>query len=176
LANEHRGFKFWSENQKARTTGEERCFACEGAGRFIYPDEFVDGHTYAEGCAECQGAGWIPTDKNPLLEEYVDCLHFILSIGLELGAEKLFANEVDFNIGTRTITKPTLDAFDELFNQVSLLSQNVKVISFFRYDVYSDLFSTFTTLGDSLGFTENQIEQAYFEKNKINHERQESGY
>jgi dimeric dUTPase (all-alpha-NTP-PPase superfamily) len=38
------------------------------------------------------------------------------------------------------------------------------------------LFAAYLNLGEMLGFTEEQIEQAYFEKNKINHQRQEVGY
>jgi dimeric dUTPase (all-alpha-NTP-PPase superfamily) len=32
------------------------------------------------------------------------------------------------------------------------------------------------SLGEFLGFTGEEIEQAYFAKNKINHVRQETGY
>src|SRR5690554_588421 len=61
LANEWRGFKFWSTNQNPRT-------------RVYYgPPELPDVGTYV----------------NPLLEEYVDCLHFILSIGLELKIDQV---------------------------------------------------------------------------------------
>src|SRR5690554_4282011 len=49
LANEWRGFKFWSEDQEPRTE--------------LWDDRL--------------------RFHNPLLEEYVDCLHFLLSIGLE---------------------------------------------------------------------------------------------
>jgi dimeric dUTPase (all-alpha-NTP-PPase superfamily) len=34
----------------------------------------------------------------------------------------------------------------------------------------------FFGLGEMLGFTWDEIEQAYFAKNKINHVRQETGY
>lgn len=163
LANNWRGFKFWSENQKARTTGKERCFACEGAGRFIYPSEFVDGHTYAEGCAECQGTGWIPTDKNPLLEEYVDCLHFILSIGLDLGFEKQTAHS--FKNGNSI-----LGQFQSIYNELSSLYYHRQMYN------YQRTLNLIIGLGELLGFTWQEVEQAYFDKNQINHERQESGY
>ncbi|WP_338088272.1 dUTP diphosphatase [Lysinibacillus composti] len=38
------------------------------------------------------------------------------------------------------------------------------------------VFKEFTVLGEQLGFTWEQVENAYLEKNKINHERQLSGY
>src|SRR5690625_439798 len=59
LAQNWRGFKIWSEDQEPRNY----CMACE------IPE--VEAH-------DCH---------NPLLEEYVDCLHFILSIGLEMDFE-----------------------------------------------------------------------------------------
>src|SRR5690606_3790379 len=74
LANEWRGFKFWSENREPRIH-DIRCHACGGIGKFYFSD------TDIEPCGYCDGTGI--QEKNPLLEEYVDCLHFILSIGLE---------------------------------------------------------------------------------------------
>jgi dimeric dUTPase (all-alpha-NTP-PPase superfamily) len=44
------------------------------------------------------------------------------------------------------------------------------------HDYYDDLFGNFINLGKLLGFTWDQVEKAYFEKNAINHQRQESGY
>ena len=41
---------------------------------------------------------------------------------------------------------------------------------------YQDVFECFASLGALLGFTDEQIEQAYYDKNKINHERQSDGY
>ena len=38
------------------------------------------------------------------------------------------------------------------------------------------LVDLFIGLGEMLGFTREQIETAYLDKNKINHQRQENGY
>lgn len=44
-------------------------------------------------------------------------------------------------------------------------------------EIYELTFNLFVGLGEKhLGFTWNQIEQAYLDKNKINHERQANGY
>src|SRR5690606_21703075 len=59
LANEWQGFKFWSNDQEPRTK--------------TYKSKLSPGGEFYRGIYEA----------NPLLEEYVDCLHFILSIGLE---------------------------------------------------------------------------------------------
>src|SRR5690606_1696390 len=64
LANCWRGFKYWSNDQEPRTKA-------------------IDFALWVKNGREVDEEGK-PTNcfKNPLLEEYVDCLHFILSIGL----------------------------------------------------------------------------------------------
>src|SRR5690606_16902042 len=61
-ANEWRGFKFWSTDQKPRTK------------------EYLTNYTEQDSILG-PGAQW----RNPLLEEYVDGLHFVLEIGIEKG-------------------------------------------------------------------------------------------
>ena len=118
---------------------------------------------------------WGEPYRNPLLEELVDCLHFILSIGNELNIQDRFSETVNFNIGSRTkITRP-VDNFKKVFRSAAELNSEF-VDERYLKTIYMDLFSEFTTLADSLGFTEEEIETAYYEKNKINHERQDGGY
>jgi len=129
-ANEWRGFKFWSNNQKPVV-------------RVNNPIKH----------------------GNPLLEEYVDCLHFILSIGLELKMQ-----DCDFARVVR-INNPT-----KLFSDLML---NAGVLGYPESDNdnnYPVLVATFIKLGEILGFTWEQIESAYMEKNAINHTRQDTGY
>jgi len=156
LANEHRGFKYWSNDQEPRTGGE--CSCDDG-----YIDVYM-GHGVVEQdiCPRCEGMGELP---NTLLEEYVDCLHFILSIGLETGKYKevefqaLYADEQDIVM-----------QFNVLFDKVG---------DFFAYRTkgnYQIVLSLFLTLGEMLGFTWKQIEEAYLRKNAVNHQRQEMGY
>jgi len=138
LANEWRGFKFWSQDQQPRTKVQ----VYTGSGRKI------------EG-----------KYKNPLLEEYVDCLHFILSIGLELGFS-------EFEIRTIPQRKDVTSQFLKLMR----VSQDVLFKREVEQEIYKILISEFIALGKMLGFTWEQIEEAYFAKNAVNHERQESGY
>ncbi|TCK01363.1 UNVERIFIED_ORG: dUTPase-like protein [Anoxybacillus amylolyticus] len=42
--------------------------------------------------------------------------------------------------------------------------------------VYVDIWNSFIALGEMLGFTWEEIEEAYLRKNAVNHERQNSGY
>ena len=122
LANEFRGFKFWSTDQKPRSM---------------------------------------------MLEEFVDVLHFVLSIGIELGYQtkgvSLFEKEppkdinehfIGLNLGLGTI------AFK---NNVNKWQYNEVLISTLQ-------------LGIELGYTPQQIEDAYYLKNKINFKRQKDGY
>lgn len=142
LANEWRGFKFWSHDQEPRTE--------------VY--KFSPLHNEP-----------LIVKTNPLLEEFVDCLHFILSIGLELGLTnwKPHFSSVAVHFGGNEL----ITQFEEVFWYAS---------SFGTYTEdekdtwYSMLFSNFLGLGKMLGFTWEQIEQAYLEKNRINHERQNS--
>jgi dimeric dUTPase (all-alpha-NTP-PPase superfamily) len=148
-ANEWRGFKFWSKDQTPRTY-------------LLHKD------THGQ-CA--------PIEKNPLLEEYVDCLHFILEIGLELGAEKWLFKYVGITLTNKsnTITNYFLEVqyrFLELNLEIKLMELEPREI---RY-LYSLGFDYFNQLGQMLGFTWEQIEQAYYAKNAVNHQRQDENY
>lgn len=133
-ANEWRGFKFWSKNQQPRVK----------QARAPYMD-LEDAEFY-----------------NPLLEEYVDGLHFVLELGLELGLEPRIVSPFK--------CKDITSQFKDLYWEVSDLEE----ISG-RKD-YHYMFSKFVGLGEMLGFTWEEVEQAYFAKNAINHHRQEVGY
>lgn len=164
LANEWRGFKFWSENQEPRNKIEiqKDCEHCKGVGYFPSDNEITE-----EICAVCKGLGqFLVGYKNPLLEEYVDCLHFILSIGNGLKITPISVMAVRGDYG---LTFHILDLFDMicLFRDGSYEDQEWK---------YKKLLKNFVGLGEMLGFTWEQIEQAYYDKNKVNHKRQENGY
>jgi len=158
LANEWRGFKFWSENQEPNII---YCHACNGYGYFD--------STYQEGCSYCHATG---VQENPLLEEYVDCLHFILSIGLEIGPDEL----KDLHIWNAD----GVSQFNSLFAYASELYMFYWSVEYTKEEMkakYINLLEGLLGLGIyGLGFTWEQIEQGYFAKNKINHERQVNGY
>lgn len=104
-----------------------------------------------------------PSPKDVILEEYVDCLHFILSIGLE----KEFPNiAIEAKLTDTSLTDQFLNLYIDLND--FLICQTV--------EQYITLFEDFLSLGVSLGFTDKDVENAYFDKNFINHERQSVGY
>ncbi|QOT01376.1 dUTP diphosphatase [Brevibacterium sp. JNUCC-42] len=166
LANEWRGFKHWSEDQEPRTIAERGvCEMCAGTG--AYPIESDD------ECPTCQGEG--EQIYNPLLEEYVDCLHFFLSIAWQIGltADDLYTWDEE-------LVNETSVVFTELLFMVARVNghaflskpipEDIKLE--FRISLY-----IFFNLGEQrFGFTWEQITQAYMEKWQINIERQERGY
>lgn len=104
-----------------------------------------------------------PSEKEVILEEFVDCLHFILSIGIEK----------DFNNVSLDLKVPDYPLTDQFLN--IYIDVNDLLISPSK-DHYATLFEDFLNLGTSLGFEISEIENAYLRKNLINHERQDNGY
>jgi len=147
LANEQRSWKFWSKDQEPRTK--------------VFDEEYDSIHMESIGLEQ----------KNPLLEEYVDCLHFILSIGLDykIDIKSIEVQLKDFN---------KWETVDKQFNYIFHLAGYLPYIS--QKEVidkyYVNLFVDFVGLGEMLGFTWEQIETAYYSKNAINHTRQDTGY
>ncbi|WP_121615239.1 dUTP diphosphatase [Virgibacillus halodenitrificans] len=142
LANEQRSWKFWSHDQ--RTKGQ---------------DNYLEYRPVDQG-----GNHWV--NRNPLLEEYVDCLHFILSVGLELQ----IPDEWVVNNIAKELTEKEMDIERQFIAFNQYLKINIDPHDWF------DILGLFIGLGEMLGFTWEQIEQAYLDKNKINHERQANGY
>ena len=148
LCNCWRGFKFWSHDQVPRTRVLVNRTTDDIGFKNIGPEHI----------------------KNPLLEEYVDCLHFILSIGLELGITDV-AIDSDYTHEDPTIT------FIHLFSDAWDLFADYYPDRYEKKEIYEIMFNRFIGLGEKhLGFTWEQIEEAYYRKNEINHARQVNKY
>jgi dimeric dUTPase (all-alpha-NTP-PPase superfamily) len=136
-ANEWRGFKFWSKNQEPRVEMTRQGKTANGL-----PARHIEKY-------------------NPLLEEYVDGLHFILELGIDLRAKDPW--------------QPTYE--ENITEQFRTLYFHIALIDFVNgHDHYEYAVSYYLGLGEMLGFTWEQIEQAYMDKNAVNHERQNNGY
>ncbi|CAG9619579.1 dUTP diphosphatase [Sutcliffiella rhizosphaerae] len=103
-------------------------------------------------------------ERTVILEEYVDGVHFILSLGLTFG----YGNELPPRMAEKK------DSLTSQFNQVYSL------ISVFKNDIseinYAVLVDNYMNLGEMLGFSWEEVEAAYMAKNKVNHQRQQQGY
>lgn len=163
VAQEWRGFKFWSHKQHPTPAETQRCYACCGTGYDGFEPKELEGR-----CGTCEGLGYIFT-KNALLEEYVDCIHFILSIGNDLGV-----NFPQFDVSR--------DSYDHTtYGDVEMFTYTGKCV----YAIlngggdtnrYRKAFRAIIMLGYKLGFEWKEVEEYYFKKNAINHERQNNNY
>lgn len=151
LANEWRGFKFWSTDQEPRT---------ELFTTSPLPNEPL------------------VVKRNPLLEEYVDGIHFFISL-----ANDLKINPSDFVVEGDYTKENATETFNEVFSMVSsvivLMDVDVPATITMKeiQEVLHEAFSCYVGLAEKfLDFTWEQIEHAYLDKNKINHTRQDSGY
>ena len=103
--------------------------------------------------------------QQTVLEEYVDGVHFILSLGIECG----FDGENDFSAILRC--KETLtDQFLFVFELISKFRASKSLID------YKQLLQGYIHLGELLGFNSGDTENAYVDKNEVNYERQKQGY
>jgi dimeric dUTPase (all-alpha-NTP-PPase superfamily) len=165
LLNEWRRFKFWTHDQEPRTIVPIDCPYCYGEGYMNHDEVFEGGEPWP--CKRCNGSG-VYGYKNALLEEYVDCLHFILSIGLELN----FTDIEVWSVEEKVVTNQFIECFGRTYNMYFQLRVSGEVTR----EMYEHLFAYFIGLSEMLGFTWEQIEKAYMEKNAENHARQEQGY
>jgi len=105
-------------------------------------------------------------DMANALEETADSFHFVLSLG----------NDLD--IDPEEVANQKARAYEDLTSQFIALSYVATCMAMYndkkRY--YLEVVSHFKGLVGLLGFTEEQLEQAYYDKNKVNHERQASNY
>ena len=125
-SNEHRGFKFWSEDQKPR--------------------------------------------REKLLAEFVDSWHFAIGVGNSLN---IAVEEVEPRLFT-SVTKGTIQTIYRVCQLTEGYDMELsKHILERRYRVVLEYL---LGLGMAYGFTEDEIEAAYIQKNQENHERQLNHY
>lgn len=154
LANEWRGFKYWSNNQKPKTLAYKKC-PC--------------GTDY--GCCDEYGCEDGLLSYNPLLEEYVDALHFALSIGLEI---KHDMTQYDYYSWGKCASITEL--ISALIKKCYVIGEELHHDVQTQIQMYILFLCQFIALGEALGFTWDEVEAAYMRKNAVNHHRQESGY
>lgn len=105
------------------------------------------------------------SEKQVILEEFVDGIHFILSLGIECGfhQENLLLNA---KISPLNVT----EQFLAIYEKVNSFQKSKSLKD------YRALFEFFLQLAGLLGITNDEIIQAYFAKNEVNYQRQENNY
>lgn len=105
-----------------------------------------------------------PSSKDVILEEYSDGVHFVLSLGLAIG--------YDINTDFKPVSsdKSLTEDFLDVYSKACEFKNNVSFTS------YKALFESFLGLSVKLGYSENDIKNAYLKKNEVNHKRQENNY
>ena len=102
-----------------------------------------------------------PRNRERVLEELVDVLHFLLSIGLDIGIDP---NERPIYAFKRM---DLIDQFDAMFDMARIC---------YIPEQWHWTLCVYLGLCDMLGFDWDKIEAAYIAKNDLNLSRQEQGY
>lgn len=105
-----------------------------------------------------------PSAREVILEEYVDSIHFILSLGLLKGY-------------TSIEKWPVVEEKRDL-TETFLMTQNY-ILTFISHPTehsYAAIWQCYGLLAYNLGFTFEDVVSAYIEKNEENYNRQRSGY
>lgn len=161
VANCAEHFKFWKDN---RGKTDEGRFRLESELMDISlgdKDKLIDLRNNLKEVSSEQA------HRLTLIEECSDALHFILSL----------ANQVDFEINGIGTHFETVDDVDSLEKNFLFLNHVIGLGEFKHF--HSDLemiIDVFFIYINQLGITPKELEQAYYDKNKINYERLENGY
>ncbi|GKV66863.1 MULTISPECIES: dUTP diphosphatase [unclassified Sporosarcina] len=106
-----------------------------------------------------------PSEELVILEEYVDSIHFLLSLGIEKGFDGL-EEWPAVAVDEQNLTKLFLKTGRSIYTFLGDLS----------FENYQTIWVMYGALAKQLGFTEEQIIQAYIDKNEENYDRQKNGY
>lgn len=111
------------------------------------------------------------SEKKILLEEYIDGLHFIISIIISMSnsTNDYRLKIIDLEIVYQDYSNLTL-AFLDLFAATLRLQQEKNLSAINQW------FNIYYTIAKQCNFTNHDIFNAYLAKNKINHLRQEQNY
>jgi dimeric dUTPase (all-alpha-NTP-PPase superfamily) len=105
------------------------------------------------------------SEKSVVLEEYVDGIHFILSLGIECGFQNL-----DYTLDIEPSAASTTEQFLLIYQVVNKF-RDTKSESDFK-----TLLQSYLQLGTLLGISYEEMEKAYFTKNEVNYQRQQNNY
>ena len=150
VANTAEHFKFWKDN-KGKVDSKR---FLTGTNKTYYDTVKLEKVIFAKA------------HKLTLVEEASDCLHFILSLANQVGV-KIVNFEQEENTSKE-------DAFIKLLQGIAKISTST-TNTVLTIDIRL-IFNALLTYFCLLGITPEELEQAYYDKNKVNYERLENGY
>lgn len=103
--------------------------------------------------------------KEVILEEFVDGIHFILSLGIECGFHK-----TSFELNEKSSRLNVTDQFLIIYELITIFQKSKGLRDFIA------LFEAYSQLAELLGITNEEMVQAYFKKNEVNYLRQQNNY
>ncbi|WP_318246793.1 dUTP diphosphatase [Bacillus norwichensis] len=106
-----------------------------------------------------------PSPHEDILEEFVDGVHFILSLGLELGF-----SDREYSLVSQEGNEDLNRSFLKVYKLINDFRQSKDAMDF------EELFRQYIVLGQTLGFTLHEVQEAYKKKNDVNFKRQQDGY
>lgn len=114
-------------------------------------------------------------DKEVILEELADVLHFYLSIGNQIGDEYLDIG-IESGFTGLDISQSLTFELLVLYSWVGKMGNECSLDGVDMSEIYQSIGDSLYKIIDLLNFTDEEVEQAYLKKHKKNYERQENGY
>ncbi len=105
-----------------------------------------------------------PAPKEIVLEEFADCLHFAMSLGVEIGFEHF--NKIKYE-------KSSIPLYEQLLNLYIDIND---FLACRNEENFVSIFNDLLCMGLSMNFTESDLFDAYKKKYQINLNRQVEGY
>ena len=160
IANTAEHFKFWKDN-KGKVDSK----------RFTYNGltDFSDSHLWTDENSGVSNYTFEQAHRLTLIEECSDALHFILSL----------ANQCNENISTMVfLINDGMYSKEEHYRNLQYLINymDYREEINFKNEWIRSITEGFCCYTYSLGVKFKELEQAYYDKNKINYERLENGY
>ncbi|MGG0720230.1 dUTP diphosphatase [Robertmurraya massiliosenegalensis] len=106
-----------------------------------------------------------PSARSVILEEFVDGIHFIVSLGIECGFKEI--EEISAHkLNEHNLTEQFLKVYESVH-----MFRATKTLA-----AYKEMFEHYLWLAALLGFSDSEIKEAYISKNEVNYKRQQEGY
>lgn len=114
-----------------------------------------------------------PSPKAVILEEFVDGIHFLLSIALDIQDRITFPHS---DIKAVLTADNLTDQFNEVYAAIARFNKLAFCSAVSLESEFAEIWCLYLGLGELLGFSQEEIEEYYVYKNHKNHERQENNY